>query len=134
MVFTLLIRFCPFESELSQSREISFRVRVFPLLNKDSRRAVGTVENSAQLFFAEFSKRGGNGGRTCLSFFHGFHRAAVSIAHPRSSRRGLSQLGLGSPAPGTTLEQVSMVKEAIKHSAHSGGISQQLAPVIDRSV
>jgi hypothetical protein len=40
------------------------------------------VENSAQLFFAEFSKRGGNSGKTCISFFHGSHGAAVSTTHP----------------------------------------------------
>ena len=31
-------------------------------------------------FCGEFSKRGGNGGKIVLGFFHGFHRASVSTA------------------------------------------------------
>jgi hypothetical protein len=57
VLFTLLTPSCPCNSELT-----SPRASCFPLLKEIVVGAVGTVENSAQLFFAEFS--------------------TVSIAHP----------------------------------------------------
>src|ERR1700704_1395814 len=50
------------------------------------------------------------------------------------SRATDGQVGLGSPASWTTLEQVPMVQESIKHGAHRSSISQQLAPVLHWSI
>lgn len=67
---------------------------------------------TGRAFCGPFSKRGGNGGKTALWFFHGFHGAAVSTArsatlaepeflkatveedHPAPDQRDLAHFGL----------------------------------------
>ena len=53
-------------------------------------------------------------------------------SYDTASSRGGS--GLGAPTARAALEQVSVVEQPVEHGADGGGIAEQLAPVLDRTV
>src|SRR5215472_10553431 len=55
-------------------------------------------------------------------------------AEPSQTDDSLRRRGFGAPALRSALENVSMMEEAVEHGADCGRVSQQLAPVVDRSV
>src|ERR1700746_1172657 len=43
-------------------------------------------------------------------------------------------MSFGSPAPGTALENVAVMKKSVEHRGDRGGIAQKFSPVLNRAV